>query len=271
MKQKMYEKVYLISDVHGEIKGISDNLDEFTKETPLFILGDLFNKVIRQEKYLLETVVNLINDDRCHFILGNHDEVMFQLLFPDANYGRKEEEVIFNITHIGTTKVLNTLKRLISEKYGNMLLIQRDKLINNEVTLEQYYDCIKQYKGNDQELPIINMVQKLYKNCKLYCDISVKGMKFRLTHSGQKEICEGFESITYDYIQFDDIDATVMGHIVFEGATVIGKINNAIPKDIFYKINGYEKLEIQGNVLYNPVNNILMIDDGSYANLVIIA
>ncbi|WOO87271.1 metallophosphoesterase [Mollicutes bacterium LVI A0039] len=267
-----YQKIHLISDIHGYIEGIETIETELSPAEPLFILGDLFNKKYGDEKQLLNKICELSLANKCHVILGNHDEVLFMMFLNTAD----DQVTHSELTHDTFGVVTESLKGMFSPQFYAEYEQIRLKFKHYQGALSEavkaYYHAVTQLCKDEKYQPTYEQIKYLYSVTKDYYEVTVGAQQLMLTHSGIPDNCEAIKIVQHDYQPRNDERMLVMGHLSIPYLeTFLKQIPRGLPYSSFTKTYQSSLITISGNSKYNTHSNALMIDDGSYTNLVTIS
>ena len=80
--------VYACSDIHGNLDRYNKVIERLTDNDELYILGD----VIDRGEYGLDILKDILSRDNVHFIVGNHEVMLLNILILLLKEGISEEE-----------------------------------------------------------------------------------------------------------------------------------------------------------------------------------
>ncbi len=260
-----FNKIYVISDIHGHIEGLIEAQKVASKECPLFILGDLFDNIYGYELQIIDLIIKLYSQNRCYIIMGNHDEVTLLLLFRFMS----DETILKEFNNPGFTVITKVYKYLMDEEYYHSLEKYRQQLIV-DLDIDKYYHSIKKLSNSDKYRETYLKLKHLYNIITRNLEVGVGDQKFVLNHSGCNHTPYDLSVLSLDY-DASDYEYIIMGHLspnyIAEAANMYP---NPIPREKFIpniKLNG---LTIEGLYIFNTVHNVIMIDNNDFTNLVTI-
>ncbi len=266
-----YKKIYAISDIHGYPEGLEKANELATIETPLFVLGDLFDHIYGNEIQIVDTLVDLLESKRGYIITGNHDEVLYLIFFRFHN----DQTIIEELNHPGFSTVTATLRTIFSDQFYERYEFIRVRLLNSpdsmKLKIDEYYSSVINLVKELEFDETYEKIKYLFEASRIYHEVQVADKLLLLTHSGNMYKPYGIEVLLADYQLDSKYDYGIMGHIttpylknslINSGSTL--KMNNFILKPVFKEIS------IRGNYVYNKHSKTLMIDDGTHHNLVTI-
>lgn len=230
-------KTYCISDIHGHLENLQDFLCDISDDDKVYVLGDVIDKGYDS----IECLKVVMNDSRCHMLLGNHEYMMYNYL---------------------TTKV-NTM--LHDEAYEQWLIYNE-----GPATLDEYLDL-----DEEERKEILNFITNLPLN---YPDVEVNGKHFYLVHAmpkGLKQVT--MKDLNYnardiaDYVWnrfYGDNPEYVEGRIVITGHTPVLAISDEVkPYYLTEDIEDARFIDIDGSLatrLSRARLIALCLDDMSY-------
>lgn len=267
-----YNKIHLISDIHGYYQGLLMASQLTMPDCPLFVLGDLFDHQYGLENKIIDLLLELNERNSLVLITGNHD-VVINLAF---NRSLNDEEAIYKLTKEKNLKKFKIFKTIFDEEFYSKFLKLREGLLEANVSdgdkLVRYYNNISKLAQEPKYIERYIKVQKLMDLFVDYAEVEVNNHKLLLSHSGN--ITDPFSRDTAKpYFKLDNkYDYGVMGHLT------IPKISQMILEEgdmlnfednfeLNYKLN---KLKIDGEYMYNHHSKMIMIDNGSHENVVTI-
>lgn len=263
-------RLYLISDIHGYIDGLNDAEKVISSENPLFILGDLFDHKYGDEQAIVKKLCTLIKEDKCKLVFGNHDQVLYLMLFQiEQDY----DKAYFELTHPSIKVVVEALKHLFSTEFADAYEEIRQKLlisdIDIKVAIDQYYSEVNKLCDLSSYREIYQQIKYLYENTYMYIEVSIGDKMFLLTHSGSVDNSESREVLTKSFVCNDKYTLQIMGHLTLPYvAECLKTESDPIPFSEFKDEYSNSEIVVLGTYMYNQYSNTLMIDDGSHTNLV---
>lgn len=264
-------KLHLISDIHGYIEGLEQAQDIISSESPLFILGDLFNHKLGDEPRIVKTLCNLIQENKLRLIFGNHDQAMYLMFFQIDDY----QLTHFELTHPSLSVVIKTLKTMFSIDFVREYEVIRNELLETDIELNEaidnYYAKVTELCLRSNYKERYEQIKFLYQNSQMYYQVAIGDKLFLLTHSGSKDSSESRKVLTTKFQKEDKYQLQIMGHLTtpfIEDCLATEK--HGLSFDCFTTEYRNSRINIVGNYTYNTYNNTLMIDDGSHTNFVTI-
>lgn len=287
---KIYKKIFLISDIHGKFNIIDNHQHLFTPTTPLFILGDLFDRNFGFGKQLLKYVSDNLHTESLHFISGNHDQMLFFSLIEQFPTSDAESEELINILLLASQ---NSTTQTIADIFGAEIadlvhqqirefprLVKKFNYTYTQV-IQNYYTFINQ--GLEEHFSKIkeqlHQLHNLYNYQEFSIGVQIQDRRILLTHSGVSNDTWSLQGLSQDYQPDPNYDFTVMGHITFNMInSILNQVESPIAiEDIFssnyslYDSQTLFRLDITGEFKYINENRLFLIDDGSYENLITIS
>ncbi len=266
-----YKKIYLLSDIHGYVEGLEQASLVACKQTPLYVLGDLFDHKFGYESRIAELILSMIEEQRCFLILGNHDEFTFNLFQTCGNF----ESDYIRLTKTKNLKKYQILIDLFDIDFYSAIIEYREQLIKSahkEDAVNRYYTKINQLCNTDMYIKQYTNLIKLLSSGQLYIDVIVNDNKILLTHSGDKSNTSSRDSVKDGYKLEESYDVGIMGHLTIPAISkMIEQEGDMISYSNFIDEQPHKQINIEGNYIYNSYSNLILIDDGSHANLVCIS
>ena len=165
--------IYACSDIHGNLDRYNKVIQKITSDDELYILGD----VIDRGEYGLEILKDILSRDNVHFIMGNHEYMM-----------------------------LNVLLLLLSDS----LSVEDFK---NSEDFRTWVDPrngggVTYVKLSSLEPNVISDILNLFINSPIFVRINVNGRKFHLSHAsalakyrGRDSLC--IKGMSQEELKFD--------------------------------------------------------------------
>ncbi len=260
----MSNSFYLVSDTHGYIPAFR-SLDKLaTVDKKAYILGDLFDHYFGEEKEILNYIVNMLNEDRAVFIMGNHDFGLYNLLFPSNTYVSK-----LNLLKHSSRVILKVVRGLYSQRVFDLL----DKFLTEfkkTQDMSKYIDNVSYLIEDEEFRRITDNLKYLYKDAKYFVELNILSKKILLTHSGDKKDLYSNEIITHNYHNEYEYDFAFMGHVTTSHlASNLRKVQEPLPLNNFIRNkHNIPDIIVKSTYSYNQKYNTFMIDNGSHNNIV---
>lgn len=285
-----YTKIYLISDIHGKYNVIDNHKQLFTPDTPLFILGDLFDRHFGYSKQLIKFISDNLSDESVNFIIGNHDQMLFYTILENSSENVEDKrELLETLMCALESSVTNTIADIFGEPFADFIYKQltmipksiKNNNYNYNLSALEYYQKINNYiQENHAHLEQqLHYLHNLYNNHHTSIEVKVRSKTILLTHTGESLDPWSNRGLSKTFSINSNFDYTIMGHITFNSINQnIEKLKEPIEyDDIFssdYSLYSPEtifNLDIIGNFKYISCNRLIMIDDGSCENLITIS
>lgn len=262
---RRYDKINVISDIHGYYEGLYQASLKACKSEPLFVLGDLFDHHYGDECKIIDLLLELASRESLILISGNHDLVI-NLAF---NQILDDRETMIQLTKEKNIKKFNIFKYIFSNDFFEQYIHIKNKLLDTEVEeslkIEAYYNNInklvteKQYNAQYQKL------QKLLSLFISYAEVEVNGIKLLLSHSGNPNDQSSRDTAKAHYQLNTKYDYGIMGHLTIPFVErMIEEEGDMIDfKQNFIMNQKLEGLNIEGTYMYNSHSKMIMIDNGS--------
>lgn len=266
---KNYSQGYFITDIHGYNQALNQAYLLATSESPLFILGDLFDAIYGNEQQIIDLLLEMEKSNRCQVIIGNHDEVLYLMFFRF----KSDQTIELELSNPGFQRVSKVLKTLCSELFYYRYEMIRQELNDSNLELQRridrYYSEVNQLIKEFGFESIIKKLEQLFSISKYSQIIQIGRHQISLTHCGDQKCPFDLSILTPNYKLPQNCDLGIMGHITgpyIEDA--LKRVNSTITIDNFVTNQQISGLKISGNYIYNNHSKTIMIDDGSFTNLV---
>lgn len=260
----MSKNFYLVSDTHGYVTAYR-NLDKIaTVDKKAYILGDLFDHTYGDERELLSILVNMLNEDRAIFIIGNHDLRLFNILFPIDSY-----ECKVSLLKYSNNIVLKVIKGLYSERVYNLVKMYIEDFRKTH-DINRYIDSVSYAIDHDKFKQVNTNLRYLYNDYKAYVMLEVNNKRILLTHSGDAKDPYSNMIISHDFKPSIGYDFAFMGHITTTHLKMnLFKLENPLKvKDFIKNKHSFGDVNVKGSFLYNSIHNVFMIDNGTHNNVI---
>lgn len=266
---KEFNKIYLISDIHGYIEGLIAADKVCTTDNPLFILGDLFDNIYGNELQIVDLLLKMIGEKRCYVVVGNHDEVLNIIFF---RY-KSDQVTIEELSHPGFQVVTKALKTLFSElfyyRYETIRQDLQDSIFNDEIKVANYYRQVDELIVEQGFEPVVDKLEQLFKSSNYYEEVQVGNKRLLLTHSGSKTCPFDLQVITKSYKLDSEYDYGVMGHMSSGYIDcALASIEDSIDFSNFTPNQQLDGLVIEGDYVFNNHAQTMMIDNLKNVKLV---
>lgn len=269
---KKYTKIHLISDIHGYFEGLEQAAGLSNSQSPLVVLGDLFDHKYGDENKIIDLLLNLQTRNELILIKGNHD-IIVELVF---NQVVADEEAINKLTKERNLKKFKVLRTIFDDQFYLVFLKLRDQLFEANVSdsekLKRYYLQMKQLTSKPQYLKRYQQLQTLLSLFIDYVEVQVNDLKLLLSHSG--DINNSFSRDTAKPLfQLDSkYDYGIMGHLTIPCIEkMIVEEGDMLDFESNFKLNyPLAGLSIKGEYMYNKHSKMIMIDNGTHQNIVTI-
>ncbi len=259
-------KAHFISDIHGYVDGLELADKICTQEEPLYILGDLFDHKYGDEKKIIDLILKMIDEQRCHLIMGNHDEVLYLIFFRILD----DQTLVNELSHKSLSKVTKIFMTLFDKQFYDKYILIINKFNINQ-NLDEYYQDINKLVSCQKYQTTYQKIKRMYETSNRYLSIKIGSKRLLLNHCGSNQRPDNIEVVTNKYQKPAEYDYIVMGHLTIPYVEeFISGIDDAIEFSNFTLNSNVEGLTISNTMLYNSVNKAIMIDDGSHVNLVTI-
>lgn len=269
---KEFNKIYLISDIHGYAEGLIAADKVCTNDKPLFILGDLFDHIYGKEQQIVDLLLKMIEEKRCYVVIGNHDEVLNIIFFRH----KSDQVTIEELTNSSVQVVTKVLKTLFSElfyyRYEAIRQDLQDSIFNDEIKVANYYRQVDELIVELGFEHVVGKLEQLFKCSNYYEEVQVGNKKLLLTHSGSKTCPFDLQVITNSYKLDEDYDYGVMGHMssgYIESA--LASIEDSIDFSNFAPNQQLDGLGIEGDYVFNNSSKTVMIDNLKNVKLIAVS
>lgn len=266
---KEFNKIYVLSDIHGYVEGLIEADKVVTKNKPLYLIGDLFDHQFGFETQIMDTVLKLIEERRCHFIVGNHDQ-LFEMMLIRTKY---ENKFVYDTLTASKNKrkyelLIDLFDYSFYVQYLDLIEQLSTQVLSIENSLSEFYSKLETITNKDYK-DKMGKVTKLFNSARRDDSIRVNGTSIFMSHSGESEDLAS-RGTCKDYFKLDDkYDYGIMGHLT------IPKVRSMIEEegdmiDYKYFVDSYKLVDLKlvGNYSYNKAKRMILVDDGSYTNLV---
>ncbi len=244
-------QVYFISDIHGFSDGLLKFDDLVTSNKSRgFILGDLFDHNYGEENKIIDCLYSMLLEDKCIYILGNHDTSFFSLLF------NVEEEI---------TQDPNVVK-VLENVYTREVYDKVVELLNMDLSMQSYYTYVDEItRGFD----VTNKLKEIFNKSNYYYDLKLGNKLILLTHCGHKEILNSRDILNKDYKLEPKYDFGIMGHMTtpYLLKCIDGESNPINHVDVLCNKHTINDIEVLGEFHFIKTHNTFLIDDGSHNNI----
>ncbi len=270
---KEFKKVYLISDLHGYYDGLEKVSSHVTVNTPLYVLGDLFDHKYGDENKIIDKIIELAAKNSLYYVIGNHDVTI------DLAFNRKYDDN-YTLTELTKEKNFENRFKIFQTMFSNQFFTKfeaiRSELFNQQLSVEtrlnNYYLRMEELCNERQYVDRYMRIQALFNIALKSDEIQIGNKKILLTHSGVIEDPKSRLTAKAEYQLDEAYDFGVMGHLI------IPKVELMIAEEgdmIDYATNftkeyNIEDLTITGDTMYNSHAKQILIDNGSHNNLVAI-
>lgn len=261
-----YRKIYLISDIHGSYEGLLAASQVCSSESPLFIVGDLFDHVFGYEDKIRDLILKLTSDNKAVLITGNHDVFLETMIHPNFS-----NNVLYKqITKPKNEKKMAVFKTLFDKDfYNNYIELKND--ITSITDIDQFYQEVHNLCKSTKYAHQYNKLIQLIEVSKLYVEVEVNNYKILISHSGNITDPSSRDTAKAYYQLDSKYDFGVMGHLTIPMVEqMIIEEGDMISYSNFVTNNRFEGITIEGNYVYNKHSQMVLIDDGTYSNLVTI-
>lgn len=268
---KKYNKIHVISDIHGYYPRLLAASKVATREQPLFVLGDLFDHYYGDERKIINLILKLAAEQKLVLIIGNHDQVI-QTAFESELTPTETIEILTKEKNIKKFKIFNTL---FSESFYAQFILIKDRLLtpgfDDESKLNRFYSEIKELSTKPEYYNQYQQLQSLFSLFKSHDEVEINGLKLLLSHSGNIEDTASRDTVK-PYFQLDSrYDYGVMGHLTIPAVKqMISEETDMINFEQNFELNSkVTGLNITGTYMYNHHSKMIMIDNGSYKQRVV--
>ncbi len=271
------KKIFLTSDIHGENKIFQKLEGKLAVDTPLYILGDVFdNKNVESQEYKL-MIINIydgLKKNKIKLFTGNHDELLYTFLIRPNITNEEEAKLAFQqITTIYTDETFDTIQRLLGYKcldviYASIVYLCDIAAFEDEIdyytVVESYYDTVESIKNimSEKEKKIYEIIKYISIKSKESEILEFGDKVFYFSHSGDGKDAMSTEIYYDSFTPADDIDYYVVGHISHQS---IKRFESDINNEY---ISNCDLNFLKGKYVYNNKKKIINIDDGSHSNCV---
>ncbi len=271
------KKLFLTSDIHGENKIFKKLEGKLGIDTPLYILGDVFdNKNVEAQEYelMIRNIYDGLKKKEIKLFTGNHDVILYTLLIRPNITNEAEAKFAFDqITTIYTDETFDTIGKLFGYKFLDTIydavvclcnICAYESEIDYCEVVENYYDTIDSINNikDEREKEIYEMVSYMYKNSKESEILEFGDKVFSFSHSGDGKDAMSTEIYHDKFTPAEDIDYYVVGHISHDS---IKRFESGINNEY---ISDCDLNFLKGKYVYNTKKKIINIDDGSHSNYV---
>lgn len=268
---KKYEKIFVLSDIHGHYAGVEAAAKICSSTSPLFILGDLFDHLYGQENLIIDKILELSLKKSCYFIIGNHDIIidigLHQIFDPNLT--------LSSLTKKSNKKKFKIFATIFSANFFEQFETIRQELINSRcdlaTRLNNYYKQITKLVHEPEYMErYIKLQQLLTLGIKEY-ELEINGKCILLTHSGVANDPSSRNSVKPNYRLAEKYDYGVMGHLTIPFVEqMIDEEGDMISFKNFEYHTELDGIRLTGQYLYNHYSKQILIDDGTHANLVVV-
>lgn len=266
---KEYKKIYLLSDIHGSIKGLEKASKVCTRESPLYVVGDLFNHQFGAENKILSMLLRLIDEQRCNFIFGNHDLFLDIMFNPKGRY----EQLYTNLCKPKNERKMQVLISLFDYEYYQSYIDLKKSLETSEnidLGIKSFYNEVKKLNEREKYKANYKQIEKLLAAGIDYDQFTVSGKRFLLSHSGEPGDYASRNTARNSFKLKAEYDYGIMGHLTIPLVErMIEEEGDMIDFKQNFELNPtFDDFLVEGNYMYNRHSKMIMIDDGSYQNVV---
>lgn len=260
-----YNKIHLISDIHGHYQGLEAAAKLANNSEPLFVLGDIFDHHYGDEGKIIDLLLALDNKRALVLILGNHDLVI-DIAF---NQRLAAAETIDILTKAKNIKKFKIFEYLFSAEFFEQFLVIKEQLLeaglDDQSKLERYYLQITELAAAAEYIDVYRKLQKALSLFVSHASVSVNGVRLLLSHSGDVNNPSSRATVKAAYKLDANYDYGVIGHLTIpkveqmifeEGDMLDFKQNFSLNPQL-------AGLRISGNYMYNSHSQTIMIDNGS--------
>ncbi|WOO87203.1 metallophosphoesterase [Mollicutes bacterium LVI A0039] len=266
-------KVYLTSDIHSKNTVFELLGDKITKDTPLYILGDVLDHeepATKEYRLMIRNIYKGIKSGSVVLLTGNHDLPTYRLLFkPDITDESQAKKAFKYIRKKYSKYTKNTVNKLLGSDYCEMVYdaqkycIQRGEVGNDYLTIvEDYYQSIEAATWIlfEEELEIFNMLRYMAKASKMSERLTVGDHVLLLSHSGDENNAWSTKIYEPGFTPSEEISLYVVGHIAHNSISQLSGDDTNYCRDCNLDF-------INGTYVYNAKTKLLNIDDGSNCNI----
>lgn len=260
----MNDGFYLVSDTHGFIQSYRSLDRTATFDKKAYILGDLFDHKYGDEKDILNILVNMLNEDRAEFIIGNHDLGLLYLLFPKDSY-----ECKVNLLKYSNDIILKVVEGLYDTRTYDLMF---DYLNEYKFTqdINKYISNVSQLISNRKFDRINKNLEYLFNDAKKYVEINLGDKKVLLSHSGTISDPYSNEILSETYSCDVDYDLSFIGHVTTTHLKHnLKKVTKSLPLHNFDRgKHPFKDINVKGSFYYNKKHKTFMIDNGTNNNII---
>ncbi len=247
-------KLVLFSDIHSSAR-IFERLNPTDNN---YFLGDMFDRGT-QSHLVLDEFIKLLDQDAITIILGNHDELVYNVIF-----GLEKQELeLYDLYLWALNDGYQTFRQLFTvQAQVFMPLFERAKKIkfaHNLETLDfinEWYKAFETVMLDEENNLTVEKLRRLSQASIQHQVVDFLETKILLSHTGIKDDTWSRYGMIAGTNHYNDIDFSVMGHWNYAE---------------FAAVDGYELIKTpEDSLLFNRRSHVLMIDNGSCNNLVII-
>lgn len=261
---KKFNKIYLISDIHGCYHGLEKASRLATVESPLYILGDLFDHKFGCEQQIIELILEMHEQHKCVLITGNHDIFFSNMFMPSDDLKRLYQQLIMPKNE----KKMAVLKTIFDLDFYEQYIIWKNQL-EVDHNLESFYQKVTSLCTSKNYQERYKQVLKLISISKLYDQIEINKKRILVSHCGNIEDPFSRDSVKPFYQLDSQYDFGIIGHFTIPMVEqMIIEEGDMISYSNFRANYKLKQVTIEGNYLYNMHSKLVLIDDGSYENII---
>ncbi len=252
------QRYLIFSDIHSK----AEIFEKITLEDKVYFLGDMFDRG-NKSGVIVDKFIDFIDNGDITIILGNHDEMVYNVLLGLKNKNLKFQDLHLWVINGGyktfrqlftvSEQIFSPLFRQAQEKM--MLLQQPDSFIIIDY-LDELYQEFDKIMTSNRNLVMYEKIMKIKEHTKYFDYLEIDNQTFLLSHSGVVDDTWSRYGMVAGINEYETIDFSIMGHWYYTE---------------FATVDGYKLFEhLGGSFLFNRRSHVLMIDNATCNNLVIL-